>query len=204
MKKKIEKSTFPRKIRTASTPPNQTGSPSISGASGTQGSGFHPPRKRMTNTAEPMVMWAYSLTKKSDHLNSPYSVWKPPTRSASDSGMSKAWRLVSAKSATRKTNADTGMRKMYHMPPQKPGWLCDCTTSKSPSVPSLPGAFTHRNTGSTDNAIESSYEMSCADARTPPRNGYFEFDAQPARMSEYTPRELIANTARMPMSTLAR
>jgi hypothetical protein len=44
--------------------------------------------------------------------------------------------------------------------------------------------LTQRKTGSTESVIESSYEMSWAEARTPPRKGYFEFEAQPARMSE--------------------
>ena len=30
--------------------------------------------------------------------------------------------------------------------------------------------------------MDSSYEISCADARTPPRNGYFELEAQPAKI----------------------
>ncbi len=53
-----------------------------------------------------------------------------------------------------------------------------------PSVASCPGALTHRNTGRTASVIDSSYEISWADARTLPRNGYFEFDAHPARISE--------------------
>ena len=72
-------------------------------------------------------MLAYSATKKSDHLKAPYSVWKPPTRSASDSGMSKGWRLVSAKRAMTKIRADTGIVKMNQAPPQKPGWLWNST-----------------------------------------------------------------------------
>jgi hypothetical protein len=35
-----------------------------------------------------------------------------------------------------------------------------------------------------ESVIDSSYEISCADARILPRNGYFEFDAQPARITE--------------------
>ena len=166
------------------TPPSQTGRPSISGASGTQGSGFQPPRKSSVKTPEPTSMWAYSATKKSDHLNSPYSVWKPPTRSDSDSGMSKGWRFVSAKRATRKMKADKGIRKRYHMPPRKPGSLWVCTTSNRLRVPLPPGALTQRKTGSTDSVIDSSYEISWAEARTLPRKGNFELEAQPAMMIE--------------------
>src|SRR4051812_2487458 len=115
MKKKIRKTTFPKKIAIERTPiaiglvaPSQP----TSLASGIHGSGFHPPRKRRVNTPDPINMWEYSATKKSDHLNAPYSVWKPPTRSASDSGMSKGCRFVSAKSDVMKMNADTGMMKI--------------------------------------------------------------------------------------------
>ena len=65
-------------------------------------------------------MFAYSATKNRDHLNAPYSVWNPPTRSASDSGMSNGWRLVSAKSAIRNIAADSGIVKRNQAPPQKP------------------------------------------------------------------------------------
>src|SRR5438105_4287419 len=126
MKTKMRKSTFPRMMPRERIPA-KTGcevSPSQpeSVAKDTQGRGFQPPRKSSVKTAEPTSMFEYSATKKSDHLKAPYSVWKPPTRSASDSGMSKGWRLVSAKSEIRKMMADTGMRKMNHAPPQKPGW----------------------------------------------------------------------------------
>src|SRR5687767_4304382 len=98
--------------------------------------------------------------------------------------MSNGWRLVSAKRETRKINADTGMRKMNHMPPQNPGRLWYSTTRPRLMLPSVSGALIHRKTGMTDSAIDSSYEISCAEARTPPRKGYFEFEAQPARISE--------------------
>src|SRR5580658_7868846 len=124
----------------------------MSVARGTQGSRFQPPRKRSVKTAEPTIMLAYSATKKRDHLKAPYSVWKPPTRSDSDSGMSKGCRFVSANRATAKMKAETGIVMRNHAPPQ-PEWsapLWNSTTLTRLSVPDEPGAFTQRNTGSTE------------------------------------------------------
>ena len=118
--------------------------------SGTHGSGFQPPRKSSTNTPEPISMCEYSATKNRPHFIAPYSVWKPPTRSASPSAMSNGRRLVSAKSATRKTIADSGIQRPNHAP----FWAE--TTSNRLSVPLPPGALTQRNTGSTESVIESS------------------------------------------------
>jgi len=89
-------------------------------------------------------------------LNAPYSVWKLPTRSASDSTVSNGWRFVSAKSATRKINADTGMMNPNHRPPMKPDWLCNATIRPKPSVLSSPGPLAQRKTGRTASVIESS------------------------------------------------
>ena len=48
-------------------------------------------------------------------------------------------------------------------------------------------------TGMIERPSEISYEIICALDRTPPRNGYFELDAQPANTMPYTPREEMAN-----------
>src|SRR5215475_13796189 len=40
--------------------------------------------------------------------------------------------------------------------------------------------------------IDTSYDTICAAARIAPRNAYFEFDAQPARITPYTPIDEIA------------
>ena len=52
--------------------------------------------------------------------------------------------------------AETGIRKMNHMPPQKPGWLWNSTTRANPSEASMPGALIQRKTGSTERVIDSS------------------------------------------------
>ena len=54
-----------------------------------------PPRKSVTDTAETVTMLTYSASMNIANLIDEYSVLKPPTRSPSDSGMSKGARLVS-------------------------------------------------------------------------------------------------------------
>src|ERR1035438_1837877 len=159
MKTKIVASTLPKRIAIEASPATSGWSqsahpvrwcrPPRSRASEIPGKRFHPPRKRSANTADPTIMLAYSATKNRDHLKAPYSVWNPPTRSASDSGMSKGWRFVSANRATAKTRAETGMVNRNHAPPQNPGRLWNSTTRARLSVPAVPGSLTQRNTGST-------------------------------------------------------
>ena len=48
------------------------------------------------------------------------------------------------------------------------------------------------NTGMIERPSEISYEIICALLRTPPRKGYLEFEAQPARTMPYTPMEAMA------------
>ncbi len=54
-----------------------------------------PPRNSVTETAETVTMLTYSASMNSANLMDEYSVLKPPTRSPSDSGMSKGARFVS-------------------------------------------------------------------------------------------------------------
>src|SRR3954468_3455193 len=51
--------------------------------------------------------------------------------------------------------------------------------------------------------IAISYETICAAERRQPRNAYFEFDAQPAMMTPYTPTDDIAITYSNPALMLA-
>src|ERR1035438_1882887 len=163
---RIVASTLPKRIAIEASPATSGWSqsahpvrwcrPPRSRASEIPGKRFHPPRKRSANTADPTIMLAYSATKNRDHLKAPYSVWNPPTRSASDSGMSKGWRFVSANRATAKTRAETGMVNRNHAPPQNPGRLWNSTTRARLSGPAVPGSLTQRNTGSTASTMESS------------------------------------------------
>src|SRR5471032_1468490 len=67
---------------------------------------------------------------------------------------------------------------------------CSCDTTMS-DIFRLP--VTIRTTTSAK-PIEVSYDNIWAAARLAPRNAYFEFDAQPARITPYTPTDEIAIT----------
>src|SRR5476651_169418 len=56
----------------------------------------------------------------------------------------------------------------------------------------------HNSTVMMTKPIETSYDTICAAERNAARNGYFEFDAQPAMMMPYTLSDEIAKTYRMP------
>src|SRR4051794_3274143 len=71
--------------------------------------------------------------------------------------------------------------------------------------PSWPDTMTRRfrlfaaiSTPTSANPIAISYETICAAERRQPRNAYFEFEAQPARMMPYTPIDVIARMYRRP------
>ena len=53
-------------------------------------------------------------------------------------------------------------------------------------------------TGTKDRPMAASYEIICAEARTPPSNGYFEPEDHPARTTLYTANELIARKNKTP------
>src|SRR6476646_10586764 len=61
----------------------------------------------------------------------------------------------------------------------------------SDSVPDL------RITGIVDSPIASSYEIICADERSPPSSAYLLFEAQPPSVIAYTPRlDMARNRSR--------
>src|SRR3979490_527933 len=110
---------------------------------------------------------------------------KPATSSDSASTRSNGGRLVSASAETKKiTNSgNSGSQYHWNMPH---GPACACAILVRLSEPA------HRSTEMNTNPIETSYETICAAERSAARNGYFEFDAQPAMMMPYTPSEEIA------------
>src|SRR6201985_1795860 len=63
---------------------------------------------------------------------------------------------------------------------------CEATMPDRFSVPAV------ISTTTSAKPIEISYETICAAARIAPRNAYLEFDAQPARITPYTPIDEIA------------
>ena len=56
----------------------------------------------------------------------------------------------------------------------------------------------HISTPTSAKPIAISYDTICAAERSAPRNAYFEFDAQPARMMPYTPTDDSASTYSSP------
>src|ERR1700733_13746859 len=69
---------------------------------------------------------------------------------------------------------------------------CEVTMSERFRLPEV------ISTTTSAKPIEISYDTICAAARIAPRNAYFEFDAQPARITPYTPTDEIAIAYRRP------
>src|SRR5215831_19944881 len=111
----------------------------------------------------------------------------PATSSDSASRRSNGGRLVSARAETKNTMniGNSGSQNQLNRP-KRPS--CALTMSVRLSEP------THNSTVMMTKPIETSYETICAAERSEARNGYFEFDAQPAMMTPYTPSEEMANT----------
>src|SRR5262245_1844030 len=152
------------------------------------------------------IMFMYSPRKNSAHFIDEYSVWKPATSSPSASGRSNGARFVSANAVTRKI-ANGSTRYQWKMPqfgspnrypapigsvPSTYQPACRSTMPTSESVPA------RRITGIVDSPIASSYEIICAEERSPPRSAYLLFDAQPPSVIAYTPRLDMARNRSSP------
>src|SRR5581483_5737170 len=110
---------------------------------------------------------------------------KPATSSDSASTRSKGGRLVSASADTRNTTNIGNNGSQYQ--PNRP-YLVSCASTMAERL-SEPA---HSNTVMMTKPIETSYDTICAAERNAARNGYFEFDAQPAMMMPYTISDEIA------------
>src|SRR5215469_3059615 len=101
---------------------------------------------------------------------------KPATSSDSASTRSNGGRLVSASAETKKiTNIGNSGSQNQLNSPQLPS--CASTIFDRLSEP------TQSSTVMITKPIETSYETICAAERSAARNGYFEFDAQPAMIT---------------------
>src|SRR5690625_2235645 len=107
----------------------------------------HPPRNKVTATAETLTMLMYSARKNIANFMLEYSVWNPPTNSPSASGRSKGARLVSPTIETRYTMND-GSRMI-------PNQNCSCAATM-PEVDMVPA---NSNTATNDSPMASSYEI---------------------------------------------
>src|SRR5438876_877027 len=101
---------------------------------------------------------------------------KPATSSDSASTRSNGGRLVSASAEMKKTMniGNSGSQNQPNMPNQE---FCASTMSIRRSEP------TQSRTVIITKPIETSYETIWAAERIAARNGYFEFDAQPAMIT---------------------
>src|SRR5262245_4902779 len=112
---------------------------------------------------------------------------KPATSSDSASTRSNGGRLVSASAEMKNTTNIGNSGSQYQLSsPKLP--FCASTIAESFSDPA------HSSTVMITKPMETSYDTICAAERRAARNGYFEFDAQPAMIMPYTMSEEIAKT----------
>src|SRR5262249_30258695 len=145
----------------------------VNGATGNGGS--QPPRNKMVAIAHIVAIAMYSPRKNRRNGVAEYSTANPATSSDSASTRSNGGRLVSARDEMKKmTNIGNNGSQYQLSRPQLPS--CASTISDSFSEPA------HSSTVMITNPIETSYDTICAAERSAARNGYFEFEAQPAMM----------------------
>src|SRR5687767_3054684 len=144
-----------------------------------------PPRNRIVVIAHIVPIATYSPSMNIMYGVEPYSTMKPATSSDSASTRSNGGRLVSAIAEIRNTTniGSSGSQYQLNMPY---GPFCASTILVRFNEPAT------SSTVMMTKPIETSYDTICAAERSAARNGYFEFDAQPAMMMPYTLSEEIA------------
>src|SRR6184192_1033323 len=101
---------------------------------------------------------------------------KPATSSDSASTRSNGGRLVSASAEMKKTTNIGNSGSQYQL--NNPYWpFCAATIAERFRDPA------HSNTVMMTKPMDTSYDTICAAERNAARNGYFEFDAQPAMIT---------------------
>src|SRR5690606_6175875 len=155
----------------------------VNGATGNGGS--QPPRKRIVPSEHMVRIATYSPSMNRRYGVDEYSTMKPATSSDSASTRSKGGRFVSASADTMKIT-NIGKSGSQYQPNIPHGPSCASTIFVRFSEPA------HSSTVMMTKPMETSYDTICAAERSAARNGYFEFDAQPAMMMPYTPSDEIA------------
>src|SRR5947208_12345363 len=146
---------------------------------------FQPPRNSVTAIEQIVMMFEYSPRKNSPKRMLEYSVWKPATSSDSASGRSNGVRFVSASAVIMNSRNATGWTATNQR--------CSCALTMS-TIDSEPVSS---RTPIVEMPIASSYEIICADDRSPPISAYLLFDAHPPSTTAYTPMlHLARNTSR--------
>src|ERR1700683_3905756 len=146
----------------------------VNGATGNGGS--QPPRNRMVAMAHMVAMSTYSPSMDIMYGVEPHSAMYPATSSDSASTRWNGGRLVSASAETKKTTNIGNSGNQYQ--PSKPHALfCASTMAERLSDP------TQSSTVINTKPMDTSYDTICAAERSAARNGYLEFDAQPAMIT---------------------
>src|SRR6187551_1237615 len=153
-----------------------------------------PPKKNTAVSVEINSMFAYSARKNSANAMPEYSTWKPATISDSPSATSNGARLVSATPEMKYTMNSGNSQMKFHqiMPPCWPLMM-------SPRF-KLPAAMM---TPTSAKPMAISYATICAAERMAPRKAYLELEAQPARMTPYTPTDVSERMYSRPASMSA-
>src|SRR6516164_2975622 len=139
--------------------------------------GSHPPRNRIVPMAHMVAIAMYSPRKNRRNGVAEYSTAYPATSSDSASTRSNGGRFVSASAETKKiTNMGKSLSQYQLNIPQSP---CDCASTIAERLSDPAQSSTVMKT----NPIETSYDTICAAERRAARNGYFEFEDQPAMIT---------------------
>src|SRR5215831_942083 len=138
--------------------------------------GSQPPRNRIVASAHIVVIATYSPSMNRRYGVEPYSTMKPATSSDSASTRSNGGRFVSARAEMKNT---TNMGKSGNQYQLNSPYFPSCAVTMAVKFSDPAQSSTVMNT----NPIETSYETICAAERSAARNGYFEFDAQPAMIT---------------------
>src|SRR5882724_190155 len=129
----------------------------------------------MVHKHDTVIMLVYSAIKNIANLKLAYSVWKPATSSDSASGKSNGTRLVSATAETKKQKNPKSCGQMFHPAIPHSGWGAWASIIFFKlKLPAL------RSTPTTAMVIASSYLITCAELRSPPRSGYLLLEDHPA------------------------
>lgn len=146
----------------------------------------HPPKKRRALSPDLRMILLYSARKKRANPLAEYSTLYPDTSSASASGRSNGWRLVSASVVMKKITKIGRSGTPY----QREDW--PSTMLEKFRVPEK----IRRETRVAPS--ETSYEILCAAERSPPRKAYLELLDQPALITECTLSDEMAKMYRSP------
>src|SRR3954451_6038325 len=138
--------------------------------------GSQPPMNRIVVIAHMVAIATYSPSMNIMYGVEPYSTMKPATSSDSASTRSNGGRFVSASAETKNT-MNIGNSGSQYQPRRPKRVFCASTMWGRRSEP------TKSSTVMMTKPIETSYDTICAAERSAARNGYFEFDAQPAMIT---------------------